>query len=112
MKLLPAEISYGRAVKNENNDEKMAFFLRRFWVKEPRHSENILAKKRYTSIVACVRSTRVRNFHSVIKRYKARRLAPASGSCSKYGACCVFCVLHFSVYDYVLGATISTRFCF
>ena len=26
--------------------------FRRFWVKEPRHSENSFAKKRYTSIVA------------------------------------------------------------
>ena len=32
------------------------FIFRRFWVKEPRHSENIFAKKRYTSIVARVRS--------------------------------------------------------
>ena len=28
------------------------FFFRRFWVWEPRHSQNIFAKKRYTSIVA------------------------------------------------------------
>ena len=38
--------------------KKMAYdyliFFRRFWVKEPRHSENTFAKKRYTSIVACV----------------------------------------------------------
>ena len=30
------------------------FFSRRFWVKDPRHSETIFAKKRYTSIVARV----------------------------------------------------------
>ena len=30
------------------------FFFRRFWVKEPRHSETVVAKKRYTSIVARV----------------------------------------------------------
>ena len=27
------------------------FFFRRFWVKEPRYSENIFAKKRYTHMV-------------------------------------------------------------
>ena len=39
--------------------KKMSYYLfifRRFWVKEPRHSENIFAKKRYTSIVAHVGS--------------------------------------------------------
>ena len=30
------------------------FFFRRFLVKEPPHSENIFANKRYTSIVECV----------------------------------------------------------
>ena len=33
--------------------KKWAYF-RRFWVKEPRHSETISAKKRYTYIVARV----------------------------------------------------------
>ena len=28
-------------------------YLRPFWVKEPRHSENVVARKRYTSTVAC-----------------------------------------------------------
>ena len=33
--------------------QKMAYYLfifRRYWAKEPRHSENIFAKKRYTSL--------------------------------------------------------------
>ena len=39
---------------NENHAQKMAHF-RRIGAKEPRHSETIFAKKRYTSIVARVR---------------------------------------------------------
>ena len=38
----------------ERKNGLLFFFFRRFWVKEPRHSGNIFAKKRYTSIVACV----------------------------------------------------------
>ena len=37
-------------VRRKNNNR----FFQRFWVKERRNSENIFAKKRYTSIVACV----------------------------------------------------------
>ena len=40
--------------------QKKGEFPERFWVKNPRHSEIIFAKKRYTSIVACVQAlTRV-----------------------------------------------------
>ena len=34
--------------------QKDIAYFRRFWAKEPRHSETIFAKKRYTSIVARV----------------------------------------------------------
>ena len=34
--------------------QKKKHDFRRVWVKEPRHSQHIFAKKRYTSIVACV----------------------------------------------------------
>ena len=43
-------------VHNENRENTMSYF-RRFSVREPRHSETKNAKKRYTSIVACVGST-------------------------------------------------------
>ena len=46
-------------VHNENHANKNDFFCRRFWVKEPRHSENVSAKKRYTSVVARVENERV-----------------------------------------------------
>ena len=36
---------------NENHAKEMSYF-RRFLVKDPRHSETIFAKKRYTSVVA------------------------------------------------------------
>ena len=39
---------------NENHHAKKGAYFRRFCVKEPRHSETIFAKKRYTSIVARV----------------------------------------------------------
>ena len=45
-------------VYDENQCKKkwsiIHFFSDHFWIKEPRHSENIFAKKRYTSIVARV----------------------------------------------------------
>ena len=36
----------------------MTDYVRRFWVEEPRHSESISAKKRYTLIIPLYRSTR------------------------------------------------------
>ena len=45
--------------------------FRRFWVKEPRHSENSFAKKRYTSIVA---------------RGKKKGIADETSTCPTVGA--------------------------
>ena len=58
MELLQAEKSHLAKVHNENHETKLRNF-RRFWVMEPRHSESKTAKKRYTSIVARVRSSSV-----------------------------------------------------
>ena len=41
-------------VHNENRAKKTPLYFRRFWVKAFRHSENKIAKKRYTSVAARV----------------------------------------------------------
>ena len=46
--------SMGSEVHDENHGKKKWRFSEDFSVKEPRRSENIFAKKRYTSIVACI----------------------------------------------------------
>ena len=51
--MIPDEKSHGLGIQRESCKYKMAyylFFFRQFWVKEPRHSENIFARKRYTLI--------------------------------------------------------------
>ena len=51
-------MTYVGAVHHENHAKKKKcffFFFRRFWVKEPRRSENIFAKKRYTLIPLSLR---------------------------------------------------------
>ena len=61
MKPLPDENPVWPRYMQQGSCEKMAyylFFFRQFWVKEPRHSGTIFAKKRYTSIVARVRGGR------------------------------------------------------
>ena len=37
-----------------HNEDNAKTYFRAFWVKVPRHSEKFFARKRYTSIVACV----------------------------------------------------------
>ena len=65
-------------VHNENREKKCTyyfFFPRRFWVTESRHSETIFAKKKYTSIAACVagggvssRMTGCKNFDTQVEQ--------------------------------------------
>ena len=56
--MIPDEKSHRlRRVHNEKHAIQMAYYLfifRRFWVKEPRHSEKEIAKIRYTFIETCV----------------------------------------------------------
>ena len=51
-KVLPDEKSHGLSTQEESCEEMANF--RQFGVKEPRRSGTFFAKKRYTSIVACV----------------------------------------------------------
>ena len=47
----PMKKSFGLGTRREKHAKHVAFFFpRRFWVKEPRRSEIIFAKKRYTLI--------------------------------------------------------------
>ena len=51
------------------------FFFRRFWVKESRHSENIFAKKRYTSMVAYVEElAQYQHHHPMLHDFEGVRL--------------------------------------
>ena len=49
----PDETSHGLGIERESGKKNglLFSFFRRFWVKEPRHSETeIIAKNRYTSL--------------------------------------------------------------
>ena len=49
MKLLPDEKSHGLGAQRESGKKNglLCIFFRRFWVKEPRHSENDSGEKCY-----------------------------------------------------------------
>ena len=55
------------------------FFFRRFWVKEPRRSENMFAKKRYTSMIVARVCT-----HTAVTECMETRIRDASERLRKF----------------------------
>ena len=86
---LQDEKSHGlRTQRDSCNTKKMTKFPTIFWVKKPRHSEENLAKKRYTSIVARVFFRRYKRASTGLRvNFNCLSICPGfkSGSTKKQG---------------------------
>ena len=86
-KALPDEQSHGLAVQRKLFLPKKITKLRRFWVKKPRHTENVSAKKwclvptPNTAILACLKKKRTNLKQSILKKARAalKRFTPDAG---------------------------------